>query len=206
MPGNGVTERSRQLRHCQTERTGDCRLQHETDRGCVFDSASQKQLSEAQSKALSARFNTALEASLQAWAAETPRGHSGVACCGTGGTGYHPEIQQETRKRFTINAKGRNHEMPGLIALLIWGQSVAAADLGTWGDLWPVKEPDMLTVIMQRLTALEQSGEMGRKMDAFKERVIRNSLRPLPCPVSDARRNTAAGCLTRPSDWLRISG
>ena len=42
----------------------------------------------------------------------------------------------------------------GLIALLIWGQSVAAADLGTWGDLWPVKEPDMLTVIMQRLTAL----------------------------------------------------
>ncbi|WP_170988695.1 TrbI F-type domain-containing protein, partial [Escherichia coli] len=28
---------------------------------------SQKQLSEAQSKALSARFNTALEASLQAW-------------------------------------------------------------------------------------------------------------------------------------------
>lgn len=29
-----------------------------------FDSASQKQLSEAQSKALSARFNTALEASL----------------------------------------------------------------------------------------------------------------------------------------------
>ncbi|HBB6102596.1 TPA: type-F conjugative transfer system protein TrbI [Escherichia coli] len=32
-----------------------------------FDRASQKQLSEAQSKALSARFNTALEASLQAW-------------------------------------------------------------------------------------------------------------------------------------------
>ncbi len=45
----------------------------------------------------------------------------------------------------------------GLIALLIWGQSVAAADLGTWGDLWPVKAPDMLAVIMQRLTALEQS-------------------------------------------------
>ncbi len=36
MSGNGVTERSCQLRHCQTERTGDCRLQHETDRGCVF--------------------------------------------------------------------------------------------------------------------------------------------------------------------------
>ena len=32
--------------------------------------------------------------------------------------------------------------------------SMAAADLGTRGDLWPVKEQDMLTVIMQRLTAL----------------------------------------------------
>lgn len=51
----------------------------------------------------------------------------------------------------------------GLIALLVWGQSVAAADLGTWGDLWPVKEPDMLTVIMQRLTALEQSERWAGK-------------------------------------------
>lgn len=32
------------------------------------------------------------------------------------------------------------------------------------------------------MTALEQSGEMGRKMDAFKERVIRNSLRPPAVP------------------------
>ncbi len=87
--GNGVTERSRQLRHCQTERTGDCRLQHETDRGCVFDSASQKQLSEAQSKALSARFNTALEASLQAWQQK----HHAVIWCRLPwyrGSGYHP--------------------------------------------------------------------------------------------------------------------
>ncbi|EBZ4937807.1 type-F conjugative transfer system protein TraW [Salmonella enterica subsp. enterica serovar Java] len=57
-------------------------------------------------------------------------------------------------------------------------QSVPAADLGTWGDLWPVREQDMLTVITGRLEALQQSGELGRKMDAFKERVARNSLRP----------------------------
>ncbi len=38
-----------------------------------FDSASQKQLSEAQSKALSARFNTALEASLQGGSRNTTR-------------------------------------------------------------------------------------------------------------------------------------
>lgn len=70
----------------------------------------------------------------------------------------------------------------GLTALLIWGQSVAAADLGTWGDLWPVQEPDMLAVIMHRLEALQQSGEMGRRMKAFKERVIHNSLRPPAVP------------------------
>lgn len=65
----------------------------------------------------------------------------------------------------------------------------------------------MLTVIMQRLTALEQSGEMGRKMDAFKEQVIRNGhCGPCRARSGRARRNAAAGCLTRPSDWLRISG
>ncbi len=55
-----------------------------------FDSASQKQLSEAQSKALSARFNTALEASLQAWQQK----HHAVILVSPavvqGGTGYHP--------------------------------------------------------------------------------------------------------------------
>lgn len=89
----------------------------------------------------------------------------------------------------------------GLIALLVWGQSVAAADLGTWGDLWPVKEPDMLTVIMQRLTVLEQSGEMGRKMDAFKERVIRNSLRP---PAVPGNRTSGEKC--PPDGWLQRCG
>lgn len=51
-----------------------------------------------------------------------------------------------------------------------------------WQLAWKKSGPDMLTVIMQRLTALEQSGEMGRKIDAFKERVIRNSLRPPAVP------------------------
>nr|QUN01819.1 IncF plasmid conjugative transfer pilus assembly protein TraW [Escherichia coli] len=70
-------------------------------------------------------------------AAETPRGHSGNAC-----RREAPDIwnQQDIAWRMR-----RSHEM-GLIALLIWG-SVAAADLVPRGDLWPVKEPDMLTVI-----------------------------------------------------------
>lgn len=92
------------------------------------------------------------------------------------------------------------------ILLLLWGQSVPAADLGTWGDLWPVQEPDMLNVIMHRLESLQQSGEMGRKMDEFKARVARNSLRPPAVEGVTRTKNMPVACLTRPSDWLPISG
>ncbi len=33
--------------------------------------------------------------------------------------------------------------MPGADCPADMGAELAAADLGTWGDLWPVKEPDM---------------------------------------------------------------
>lgn len=44
------------------------------------------------------------------------------------------------------------------LGLTLLTGSVTAADLGTWGDLWPVAEPDMLTVIESRLQTLAQSG------------------------------------------------
>ena len=55
-----------------------------------------------------------------------------------------------------------------------------AADLGTWGDLWPVREQDMLQLITQRLQSLQSSGQWDQTMDAFKQRVIENSQRPAP--------------------------
>ena len=66
------------------------------------------------------------------------------------------------------------------LSRMLLSSVTAASDLGTWGDLWPVAEPDMLTVIEQRLQALQQSGEMDKKMGDFKERVVRNSQRPPP--------------------------
>ncbi|HFL1539362.1 TPA: type-F conjugative transfer system protein TraW [Enterobacter asburiae] len=75
---------------------------------------------------------------------------------------------------------------PALLALLCVCVPLKAADLGTWGDLWPVSEPDMLNVITQRLQALEASGEMGKQMEAFRDRAVRNSQRPQP--VSGLRR------------------
>lgn len=66
------------------------------------------------------------------------------------------------------------------LSMMLLSSVTAASDLGTWGDLWPVAEPDMLNVIEQRLQALQQSGEMDKKMGDFKERVMRNSQRPPP--------------------------
>jgi conjugal transfer pilus assembly protein TraW len=64
------------------------------------------------------------------------------------------------------------------LSLTLFAGSALATDLGTWGDLWPVAEPDMLSVIEQRLQSLQQSGEMDKKMTEFKDRVVRNSQRP----------------------------
>lgn len=65
-----------------------------------------------------------------------------------------------------------------LFAVCLVSPLTRAADLGTWGDLWPLQEQDMLSLITQRLEALEKSGRWGQEMEAFKERVKTNSQRP----------------------------
>lgn len=67
-----------------------------------------------------------------------------------------------------------------LLILLLLPAVVQAKDLGTWGELYPVAEQDMLTTIDNRLKAMEASGELAREQEAFKQRVIDNTLRPPP--------------------------
>lgn len=67
-----------------------------------------------------------------------------------------------------------------LLAGCLLSPLTQAADLGTWGDLWPVREQDMLELITQRLQGLQQSGQWDKTMGEFKQRVIENSLRPAP--------------------------
>lgn len=67
--------------------------------------------------------------------------------------------------------------LPGL---LLFTSHANAVDFGTTGDLWPVVEQDMLTLIEQRLRVAVDSGAWGREMSAFKLRVIANSQRPMP--------------------------
>ncbi|EPZ8357903.1 type-F conjugative transfer system protein TraW [Enterobacter hormaechei] len=55
-----------------------------------------------------------------------------------------------------------------------------AKDLGTWGELYPIAEQDMLTTINTRLQAMKDSGELDTQQEAYKKQVIEKSLRPDP--------------------------
>lgn len=60
------------------------------------------------------------------------------------------------------------HTGIALLAFCLISTRVPAADLGIWGDLWPVQEQDMLTLITQRLEALQKVGEMGPGNGGFQ--------------------------------------
>lgn len=78
-----------------------------------------------------------------------------------------------------------------LLLILLFPGSVLAKDLGTWGELHPIAEQDMLTTIQNRLKVMEDSGEMAREQEAFKQRVIANTLRPKPVEgLTLAQENT----------------
>ena len=80
-----------------------------------------------------------------------------------------------------------------LLAACLVSPLTQAADLGTWGDLWPVREQDMLQLITQRLQSLQSSGQWDQTMDAFKQRVIENSQRRnLPSITSCTRISSAS--------------
>lgn len=73
-----------------------------------FDSASQKKLSEAQSKALADRFNAALEASLQTWQQK----HHAVILVSPAVVQGAPDITREIQQDIARRMR-QNHEMPG---------------------------------------------------------------------------------------------
>ena len=78
-----------------------------------------------------------------------------------------------------------------LLILLALSGMVQAKNLGTWGEMYPIAEQDMLTTIQTRLKAMEASGEMAREQEAFKQRVIENTLRPKPVEgLTLAQENT----------------
>lgn len=78
-----------------------------------------------------------------------------------------------------------------IFILTAMGLSPASGkDLGTWGELYPIAEQDMLTTINTRLQAMQDSGELDMQQEAYKKQVIEKSLRPDPVSgLTIAREN-----------------
>ena len=77
-----------------------------------------------------------------------------------------------------------------LIALLglnsVCGLTLAA-NLGVYGELFPVQETDIRQVIMSRLQQMEQTGELKRHQDEVQRRVSQHILRPTPLNLKPTR-------------------
>lgn len=81
------------------------------------------------------------------------------------------------------------HRMMAASLLLVCA-TATGRDLGTWGDLYPIHEPDLLNTIHHRLNEMQESGELAEKQQEYKDKMIRNSLRPLPVPgLAIAQKN-----------------
>lgn len=66
------------------------------------------------------------------------------------------------------------------LTLAVLSAGTEAKDLGTWGNVFEPAEQDMLVFIQNRLSAMEESGEMDRLKNEAIERVKRNAVRPPP--------------------------
>lgn len=66
------------------------------------------------------------------------------------------------------------------LALWCWAGLTVAKDFGRLGEVYPVAEPDMLDTLTERAKSLVDSGAWAQEMDAFRQRVERNSQRPAP--------------------------
>ncbi len=74
-----------------------------------------------------------------------------------------------------------------MISTLAHAQS---ENLGTWGQAYPIAEPDMLNFIHMRLETLQKDGELAKMEAQFQERVKEHVLRPTPVAgVSNATEN-----------------
>lgn len=65
-------------------------------------------------------------------------------------------------------------------ALALLSLTAGAKSLGTWGDLYPIHEQDMLAFIQEKLAQMEQTGELKQRQEEARERVIASALRPSP--------------------------
>ena len=81
-----------------------------------------------------------------------------------------------------------------LAGVLDAAMPVSAKDLGVWGEVWPIEEPDLLTQVENLLQDLESSGELARMNEDARARALRRLESPPSVPgIAPA---------TEPRNWL----
>lgn len=80
----------------------------------------------------------------------------------------------------------------GLLPVLLSVTLAAGArDLGTWGNMFPIMEPDLLDFIQHRLTTMQQNGQLDKLKEEAIARVKAHAVRPPPVagltPARDSR-------------------
>ena len=69
-----------------------------------------------------------------------------------------------------------------LAGVLDAAMPVSAKDLGVWGEVWPIEEPDLLVQVESALTRLEASGELADMNEAARARARERLESPPPVP------------------------
>lgn len=77
---------------------------------------------------------------------------------------------------------GRVFAAVWLAGVLDAGYPVTAKDLGVWGEVWPIGEPDLLMQVETLLDQLEKSGELARLNEAARARARARLEAPPPVP------------------------
>ncbi|HGJ5881471.1 type-F conjugative transfer system protein TraW [Arsenophonus nasoniae] len=75
----------------------------------------------------------------------------------------------------------------GLWVALFISQLACARDFGVTGEIWPIAERNILTLIEGRLTQLMNDGSWEKEMRAFKTRVRHHAQRPEPVGLTVAQ-------------------
>ena len=69
-----------------------------------------------------------------------------------------------------------------LAGVLDAANPVSAKDLGVWGEVWPIEEPDLLVQVEDALTRLEASGELAEMNEEARARARERLESPPPVP------------------------
>lgn len=87
-----------------------------------------------------------------------------------------------------------------LSVVAVYPLNATASNLGVYGAIYTITEPDMLYAIQEKLSMMQSDGELARQKKKFIARVVSHILRPPPVSgVTDLRNKPPKSWLFNPS-------